>query len=237
MKNPNWNRDETILALDLYFREPGTVGRSDHQKVIELSKYLNSLPIHPIESRTASFRNPDGVAMKLSNLRSVDPNIQLKGSDHKSSLDVELMLRFSSDKGSLHALANAIRENSAQLEPPITEESDDSGEEAEEGRVLTRIHHQRERNRNIVKKKKESVLKINGDLKCEVCTFDFKTFYGVQGEGFAECHHKTPLHKINPGEKTKLGDLAILCANCHRMLHRRRPWLSIDALKQLINQQ
>ncbi|WP_352230624.1 MULTISPECIES: HNH endonuclease [Asaia] len=42
------------------------------------------------------------------------------------------------------------------------------------------------------------------------------------------------MHLIEPGTKTKLSDLALLCANCHRMIHARRPWLSLDELRQII---
>ena len=35
------------------------------------------------------------------------------------------------------------------------------------------------------------------------------------------------------GVKTRLSDLALVCANCHRMIHARRPWLSIEGLRDL----
>jgi hypothetical protein len=36
------------------------------------------------------------------------------------------------------------------------------------------------------------------------------------------------------GQKTRLADLALLCANCHRMIHARRPWLTLDELRGLL---
>jgi putative restriction endonuclease len=33
---------------------------------------------------------------------------------------------------------------------------------------------------------------------------------------------------------TKVDDLALVCANCHRMLHRRRPWLNPADLRNLL---
>lgn len=72
------------------------------------------------------------------------------------------------------------------------------------------MHKIRERNKAIIKKKKQSVLKETGALKCETCSFDFKEIYGELGEGFAECHHKKPVSRLLPDEKTKLVDLAIL---------------------------
>ena len=29
-------------------------------------------------------------------------------------------------------------------------------------------------------------------------------------------------------------DLVPVCSNCHRMIHRRRPWLSVEQLRQLV---
>lgn len=43
-----------------------------------------------------------------------------------------------------------------------------------------------------------------------------------------------PLHTLPEEKKTKLDDLALVCANCHRMIHARKQWLSVEALKVLI---
>lgn len=37
------------------------------------------------------------------------------------------------------------------------------------------------------------------------------------------------------GETTKLSDLSILCANCHRMIHRSKPMLTVTDLKQIVS--
>jgi len=39
---------------------------------------------------------------------------------------------------------------------------------------------------------------------------------------------------MEPYHKTKPEDIVMVCSNCHKMLHRRRPWLKIDELKNLI---
>ena len=72
---------------------------------------------------------------------------------------------------------------------------------------------------------------------CQVCGFDFGQQYGEWGEGFIEVHHLTPLggdksavRDTDPGK-----DLTVLCANCHRMVHRKKKMvLSIEELKQKI---
>jgi hypothetical protein len=62
-----------------------------------------------------------------------------------------------------------------------------------------------------------------GRLICEVpsCGFDFSWRYGALGEGYAQVHHLVPLNKSSKtGRETKLEDLAIVCANCHVMIHK-----------------
>ena len=86
----------------------------------------------------------------------------------------------------------------------------------------------------MVKRAKEKRLEERGDLECDVCGFNFFDSYGDLGEGYIECHHTKPVSELQPDEKTKLKDIALVCANCHRMLHRKRPWLSILQLRSLI---
>ncbi|MEV4882457.1 HNH endonuclease [Chitinophaga ginsengisegetis] len=69
-------------------------------------------------------------------------------------------------------------------------------------------------------------------MLCEVCGFDFYDSYGDIGKGFIECHHKTPLSKITASTKTSLKDLALVCSNCHRMLHKDINVLSIEGLRE-----
>ena len=101
-------------------------------------------------------------------------------------------------------------------------------------RSLFRLHRTRERNSSLVKRKKAQVLEEVGYLSCGVCGFSFSDFYGSVGEGLIECHHIVPLSQLRPGQRTKLSDLGLVCANCHRVLHRGGEKLSIPALRRLI---
>jgi hypothetical protein len=109
-------------------------------------------------------------------------------------------------------------------------------EETIEGRHLLKLHKFRERKPRIVSRKKKSVLKATGLLLCEACGFDFAAVYGKLGEGFAECHHRLPLAESDAEAPILLEDLAIVCANCHRMLHRSRPMMKVEDLRSLILQ-
>lgn len=103
-----------------------------------------------------------------------------------------------------------------------------------EGNPRFRAHIQRERNSKIVKEKKRITLKEKGHLKCEVCSFDFFEFYGEDGYGFCEVHHLIPLHKSDGVIITKSSDLAIVCSNCHRIIHKTTPMISISELSKKI---
>jgi len=70
-------------------------------------------------------------------------------------------------------------------------------------------------------------------LRCEVCGFSFVESYGERGRGFIEAHHKKPLASLKLGDETTVNDLALLCANCHRIIHRGDKTLSVDALRSL----
>lgn len=99
---------------------------------------------------------------------------------------------------------------------------------SKEGKELFRKHRIRERDSTLTYRKKQTAIK-NGKLECEICEFSFQDIYK---QDYIECHHKIPIFK---GERiTKLEDLALVCSNCHRMLHRRieGDFLSIEQLSE-----
>ena len=95
------------------------------------------------------------------------------------------------------------------------------------------------RNSKIVQLKKGQALSNGkGRIFCEWCDFDFSKKYGEHGIGFIECHHK--IHVSSGKRITKLEDLALVCANCHRMLHRKdseKSYFAVEDLRRLINKQ
>lgn len=236
MKNPSWHRDEIILALDLYFdKNLGTIDKSN-PKIIELSNILRSLPLFYDVPQPDKFRNPNGVTLKLSNFKSIDPDYTGSGMSSYSKLDEEIFNEFNSNREQLKQIAREIRK-STELKVDEIKLNDEieSDFEAKEGTILLRVHRARERNPKLVRLKKQQVLKERGALKCEVCNFDFKLTYGKLGEGFIECHHTIPIAEPGNRENTKLEDLALVCSNCHRMIHSNKEALSIKQLQDIIN--
>jgi hypothetical protein len=103
-----------------------------------------------------------------------------------------------------------------------------------EGAASYASHLRRERNSAVTSAKKEQAFAVHGCLKCEVCGFNFLAVYGELGEGYCEVHHKIPLASLDGQRVTKLDDLAIVCSNCHRMIHRQNPIISVSELKTVI---
>lgn len=234
--NPDWVRDELILALDLYFEIEFRRHRSEkNPKIKELSEQLNALPIHKEHLRGRDFRNPTGVYMKLSNFLRFDPAYSGGWRNKGARLDEEVWNEYAPDLPRLQQTARAIKDVYKTLPTSHIEQDFDLDEEFPEGKILTRLHRLRERKGTLVRRKKEQVIKEKGTLECEACGFDFQRCYGEIGRGFAECHHIIPLSELKAERKTKLSDLAIVCANCHRMLHKSRKWHSVSDLKNLLS--
>jgi 5-methylcytosine-specific restriction protein A len=234
-RNPDWSRDELILALELYKKNQGNPAK-DGREIVDLSALLNNLGAG-LSGKNDGFRNANGVYMKVMNFRRFDEAYSKqgkKGLTRGNKLEEEVWNIFGSDAARLTATAEAIRK---QL---VNDDYEDATEEelvseAEEGRLLTRVHTRRERNRRLIKDKKANVLKQKGRLACEVCDFEFFAVYGERGDGFIEVHHKLPVHTLSAGSKTRLEDLAVVCANCHRMIHAKSRWLGIEELRVIVS--
>ena len=237
-RNPKWMRDELILALELYLRYAGNPPGKESVEIAELSGTLNHLARYLGLMRGDSFRNTNGVYMKLMNFRRFDPAFIVAGKvglARGGADEEEVWTEFAHDFQRCSEVAGTIRQTlaTAQVGETIANLTSDETE-AEEGRVITALHRRYERDIGLVKKKKAHALAATGRLECEACGFDFRLRYGARGEGFIECHHTQPVHQLKPGDKTRLTDLRLLCSNCHRMIHAKRPWLTMDELLKLL---
>ncbi len=119
-------------------------------------------------------------------------------------------------------LLNSISVLSAATKGDRT--TSDLESEGFEGKLRRRfvVHRQRE-NRLRLAKIREALDGNQGKLVCEVprCGFDFGMRYGEIGMGYAQVHHLKPLSSVShKGIRNKLTDLAVVCANCHVMIHK-----------------
>ena len=236
MRNPPWSRDELIVTLDFYLAHTPSLPGKSSPEIVELSQFLNAMQTRWQATVPDKFRNQNGVYMKLMNFRHIDPEYPATGLNRGSNQDSVVWERYASNPDELRKVSEAIRSFVASdlaLSPVESVLPDE--QEAEEGKVLTRLHAVRERDPSIIRRKKQQVLQHQKHLACEGCNFDFEKFYGDRGRGFIECHHTKPLSELSPqGGKTKMSDLSLLCSNCHRMVHKSRPWLSIGEIQSLV---
>jgi predicted HNH restriction endonuclease len=72
-------------------------------------------------------------------------------------------------------------------------------------------------------------------LSCSVCTLSFEERYGRLGAGFIHVHHTKPVSKLKEGYRLDpRRDLVPICPNCHAMLHREDPPLTVNALRAIL---
>ena len=152
---------------------------------------------------------------------------------HASQADREVWREFSGDRSLVGRLASQLRRSAQRTEAAQVIDEEDE-EDFPEGRILYRVHRRHERSRALARKMKTRWLKKHGKLACLACGFDFEETFGLRGKGYIECHHVVPVSELRPDARTRVEDLVPVCSNCHKMLHRRRPWLSVAQLSALV---
>lgn len=180
--------------------------------LIKDPKPLTWVPITDIapqltfESKTNSrmYEDPSKWGNALQTLRTLTP---------ESVLLLQARLGLDSAGGSLEL----------EIQEPETPEE---LEARKEGKETLRSHLHRERLSYFRDQKLREAIK---PYRCEACEMTFEGRYGSIGKNFIEVHHKNP---IADGEReTKLEDLALLCSNCHRMIHKTENLSDIESFK------
>lgn len=232
-KRINWTADEVILVCAEVMENDwrGFDGNADAAD--RLSKLLRIAPFHPMEDRGPKFRNANGVGRKSYDIATRHP-AYTGTPTNGGKVDREVLAEFLADPDGMLVRAKAIE---AAILAGETLEVDDDFDEASsvEGRTIQAFQRRYERDPKLRALKLESVRKAGLPIACEACSFDFGAFYGEHGEGYIEVHHVIPLHSTGV-TTTRLEDLALLCSNCHRMIHRRQPWLNPSQLRYRIVQ-
>ena len=78
---------------------------------------------------------------------------------------------------------------------------------------------------------RQIAIDIHG-LNCLACNFNFGKFYGSIGARYIVIHHVVPVSELGPHYQIDPStDLIPLCANCHSMIHVSNPPLSLEELK------
>ena len=93
-----------------------------------------------------------------------------------------------------------------------------------------RLHRRIERNSATAR-----VVKQHHGTRCQACGLDFAERYGPIGQGFIEAHHLRPISSLIEGVAVLYDvatDFAVLCSNCHRMIHRTTDPADIVCFRQ-----
>lgn len=186
--------------------------------------------------------------------------LKLRAEDFRAKIDIdeddllEIDLNSNSSNAKLYTAGNIIaRYYSADNLPNVAELTVDvlrflhlyeeltfNNTQIDEKRDLTaiekkqyRLHFRIERNSGISKKVKD----FKGFI-CEACDFNFVEKYGELGRQFIEAHHLTPIANLGIGQFqiNIQTDFAVLCSNCHSMIHRLNDPSDLQQLRQIIGQ-
>lgn len=99
-----------------------------------------------------------------------------------------------------------------------------------EGEEKLALHKEKERSATLVKQFKAQL----SDFSCSICGFSFENFYGPLGKQYIEAHHIRPISKLIKSTTITISDLAAVCSNCHRMLHRSKEITNTLQLKNIV---
>ena len=213
--------------------------------------WVDSRPVQSIQMNQRQILQPEEVDVPLKKLFTLlsdrmaqvgrDPNSRSRGNRQK-----RLRFAFAEPVSNEEIVAwlghgESGRRNSSAAEQkmistePVVLEDDEKG--YPEGRRMFQLHRRAERDGKLPKKAKERRLDTTGRLECDVCSFDFRKTYGQLGKGFIEAHHMIPVSESGGERISRLSDVALVCSNCHRMLHRGETLLSVEELAEIIKKQ
>ena len=148
--------------------------------------------------------------------------------DYRSSPYLRIGRQISVGKPGISAIPSYVRVGGPEAAPTFDPDIHDFT--ASEGGQNLLLHLERERNHTVVRRKKQQAR----SLDCEVCGFSFARAYGASASDYCEVHHLVPLSEADQVTQTRMEDLAILCANCHRVVHLRNPPYTLDEVRRMV---
>jgi 5-methylcytosine-specific restriction protein A len=231
--NPDWTREELILALELYFDLEHGQMHKGNPKVIQLSNELRAMNIHNQISDLKKFRNPSSISRRLANFKTMDLLYAGDGLYNSGKLAKEVFKEYSFKKEDLVAKAKNIRKDYGKQKDESLLNSDIN--EAKDSGFAYELHKNRETDPLVMRLKRGRTLTEKQGLRCEICGFDSHSFYGEIGKEMMEVHYIRDLGEKAEIKSNYLEDLIIVCSNCHRVLDKYYGILDFTDLKKLIS--
>lgn len=221
-----------LVVLDLYLEHRRVLEEND-PRAVAASDLLNRLPLHP-EAGTPGFRTPDAVVLRMAHYRSYDPSTAAKGMANAGRRAEQVWGRYADDPVTVRSLVRSIKAVAGGAGPEYEAAREKESDEGNvpEGRLIYRLHRQRERDAALRARKLKQLAKAGTRPSCEVCELVPEFVFGPGSSQVLECHHIRPLRL---GEReTGVADVVLLCANCHRAIHAKGLLVTITELRDAL---
>jgi len=221
----DFDRLDLLISLRAYDQTFGSPVSKKPGEPVSLAAILTGRAVSSIYAKVMNFRSLD----------SREPGAgQENGGEPTSRIWNEFWTGTDLDRYRLDAALSELL--SPGSEPvslkQLEAEADEATDCNTEGRRRLVTHYRIERDRRVVDRAKAAWIVADPLLRCSTCRMSFLETYGDLGTGYIEAHHKTPLSDLASGDEieTRIEDLAPVCSNCHRMLHRKGG-CSVDELR------
>lgn len=228
MKNPDWNREELILALDLYFDLDYGQMHGKNKEVVRLSNELRSLSIHQSISINENFRSVNSVGLKLANFKKLDQNFTGRGMRAGAKLDTEIWKEFHRHRDKLKSEADLVRQ--LYLNSKI---QTSTRNKLQYQNFAYQLHKNRETDPFILKYKLD-IIQGNNKIRCEVCSLDVEKLYGEIGKNIIEMHYTKEVKQDSKRSLSEIEDFILVCPNCHKILEEQFEVINAEDLKRII---
>jgi 5-methylcytosine-specific restriction protein A len=219
-RNPKWNKNELLLAVTFYDKYPYPEWKDFPKEEVEFLR-------EKINQVSEAERTYASVYLKLRNFVAINPNDERKGMENYGKTDEEVWKKYQTGELLPEVLEN-IKSDVLDV--------DEIEYTAKEGKRTKSesAHYRYERDPKLRKLKIKEFLTNYDTIHCEICGFDFEAKYGERGREYIECHHTIPVSEMKESHISKISELILLCSNCHRMVHRKKPWLAPDELRNIV---
>jgi 5-methylcytosine-specific restriction protein A len=208
--------------------------------------FLDNFPGDFLQTCRESFNSHQGQILSVLSSASssdvlvdlaVDGNTDLEKFAHSNwdTFSLSLHKKFTNYDDASNCLKLTVLMAFSIIIPLITEDSDqllediarDFQEEGKKSSVTINKYERSRVNRAIA-------LEIHGFI-CNGCDLRMADLYGPIGEGVIHVHHIEPVSSMAaPKILNPATDLVPLCPNCHVIVHRRNPPISIEELKEIL---
>ncbi|MEJ2905149.1 hypothetical protein WAE58_22075 [Pedobacter panaciterrae] len=232
-KNPNWIRQELILALDLYFDlDQGQMHKSN-EKVIVLSDLLRKLSVHKNIPDIKKFRNPSGVARRLGNFKAMDSGYAGDGLSNSGKLAKTIFDEYRMHRGKLKEEADLIKQFTNNVGEERLAEPIMPYVSSKERDFKFNYHKNMELNPLTLRLKKNTI-KTGEISTCFVCNMNSLNTYGTLGDDLMELHYIGVIDESSLTREVNPDDFIFVCPSCHKLLDIHYTIITASDLRNII---